>query len=127
MSAEAADLWSRARRSLQSARLLAVEDPDACASRAYYAAFYAMSALFALRGKTFTKHTALEAAVHRDLVRGEHWPPATGADYTALQALRTTGDYGGKLHVRERDAAEAVAAAERILEAVRVRHPNDFT
>jgi uncharacterized protein (UPF0332 family) len=124
---EASDLWSRATRSLESARLLAAADPDGCASRAYYAAFYAVSALFALRGRTFRKHSALEAAVHRDLVRGEQWPAAIGADFTALQALRTTGDYGGKLHVRERDAAEAVAAAGRVLEAVRLRHPDLFT
>jgi hypothetical protein len=36
---------------------------------AYHAVFHAVSALFALQGKTFTMHRALEASVHRDLVR----------------------------------------------------------
>ena len=127
MTVEAADLWARAQRSPQSAGILEHEDPDACASRAYYAAFYAVSALFALRGRTFTKHPAVEAAVHRDLVHGESWPAAIGADFSALQALRSTGDYGGKLHVSQGDAAEALAAAQRILEAVRGRHPEVLT
>ena len=60
--------WERANRTLDSAMKLATSDPDSAASRAYYAAFHAVTALFALREKTFIKHSALRAAVHRDLV-----------------------------------------------------------
>jgi uncharacterized protein (UPF0332 family) len=59
MNQDARDLWTRTVRSHKTATKLVSEDPDAAASRAYYAAFYAVSALFALQGKTFTKHRAL--------------------------------------------------------------------
>ena len=36
-----------------------------------------------------------------------------------LHRLRDAGDYGGEAHVSEKSAGEAIAAAERILEAVR--------
>jgi uncharacterized protein (UPF0332 family) len=82
MNQEAHALWLRAVRSYKSAAKLADEDPDAAASRAYYAAFHAVSALFALQGKTFTKHRALEAAVHRDLVRTQMWAVDLGAAFS---------------------------------------------
>ncbi|HEX2225225.1 MAG TPA: HEPN domain-containing protein [Thermoanaerobaculia bacterium] len=56
MSPEVLDFWSRARKALETAEGLIEQDPDASASRSYYAAFYAVSALLALEGKSFRKH-----------------------------------------------------------------------
>ena len=61
--------WGCAGRSIASAERLADSDPDSAVSRAYYAAFHAVNALFALRGKSFTKHSSLRAAIHRELIR----------------------------------------------------------
>ena len=61
--------WHRARRTLTSAEQLIAGDSDSAASRAYYAAFHAVTALFAGRRQTFAKHAGLRAAIHRDLVR----------------------------------------------------------
>ncbi len=91
---------------------------DAAASRAYYAAFYAVSALFAARGQIFSKHSAVEAAVHRELVRSGHWPQEHGKAYSRLSQLRARGDYGGGKHVEPADAEEALAAAHGIVRAV---------
>jgi uncharacterized protein (UPF0332 family) len=44
---EVADYWARAIQALQTAESLVDRDPDASSSRAYYAAFYAVSALLA--------------------------------------------------------------------------------
>ena len=74
MTPEIEALWSRAIRSLWSARTIAGEDPDSAASRAYYAAFHAVTVLFKFEGRDFQRHTALEAAVHRDLVKAGKWP-----------------------------------------------------
>jgi len=93
--------------------------PDAAASRAYYAAFYAVSALFALSDRTFSKHSAVEAAVHRDLVKSGKWPAELGKDYSQLVGLRETGDYGGGQHVSAKDAKDAVEKARRIVQAIR--------
>ena len=119
MNQETHELWIRAVRSCKSASKLAEEDPDSAASRAYYAAFYAVSALFALQGKTFTQHRAVEAAVHRDLVQSKTWSVDLGAAFSWLVRLRRTGDYGGSMHVSLDEAQEAVEKARSILHAVR--------
>jgi uncharacterized protein (UPF0332 family) len=118
MNADAADLWSRALQALDTADSLLQSDPDASASRAYYAAFNAVSAHFAVHGQTFTKHSAVESAVHRDLVKSGLWVAELGASYTSLVNIRTTGDYGGGVHVTNNDARAACAAARTILMAV---------
>jgi uncharacterized protein (UPF0332 family) len=119
LKAEATDYWQRAVQALQTAEGLIESDPDAAASRAYYAAFYAVSALFALQQQVFVKHTAVERAVHRDLVRPGHWPVEAGASYSWLASLRNTGDYGGGDHVEPEDARLAADRARLILETVR--------
>ncbi len=60
MSSEkyAADLWQRSEEALRTAETDLAVSFDAAASRAYYAAFYAVSALFALEGREFVKHSA---------------------------------------------------------------------
>lgn len=119
MTPEVSDHWQRAVQALRTAEALVETDPDASASRAYYAAFHGISALFALRQQTFTKHTAIESAVHRDLVKPGLWPVEVGAAFSWLASLRYTGDYGGQEHVLPEDARAAVERARLILETVR--------
>lgn len=126
MSRESQDLWERARESLRAAEVVLPVSADAAASRAYYAAFFAVSALFVLDSRTFRRHAAVEAAVHRDLVRTGKWPAAAGANYSRLFELRQTGDYGVAEHVRPQDARQAVEAARDILSAVSAEHPEEF-
>ena len=126
MNAQAETFWGRARDSLKAAELLLPNHPDAAASRAYYAAFYAVSALFALRGRDFSKHTAVEAAVHRDLVRPGLWEERLGQAYSELVRFRQRGDYGGPLHVTLSEAQESLRLAQDILAAVHGAHPEDL-
>lgn len=118
MRAFATTEWDRARRALASARALAETDPDSAASRAYYAAFHALTAYFALGERTFTKHSAIRAALHRDLVQPGGLPEPQGRDYDFLMDLRETGDYGGLMHVTADSARQAVAKAEAFLAAI---------
>ena len=119
MSKYVKEMWRRAEEALKTAEVDIQVSPDACASRAYYAAFYAVSALFAREDREFTKHTAVRAAVHRDLVKAGRWPVSAGQDYSFLYQLRQTGDYGGAQHVSHAEAREALQAAERILRLAR--------
>lgn len=124
MTEYAQDLWQRAHRALETARNdLESGDCDASASRAYYAAFYAISAVFALEGRFFQKHSALEASLHRDLVNSGRFPTVLGSDYRSIRLLRNTGDYGGMEHVTADQAREAINAARRIIVAVGKVHP----
>lgn len=126
MTGETDSLWHRAHQALQTAQSNLSIDPDAAASRAYYAAFYAVSALFAFQGRSFSKHSAVESAVHRDLIKTGHWPVERGKDYSFLLRLRSTGDYGGGIHVSAEEATEAIAVAHRILQAVHETSPETF-
>lgn len=127
MTSEVTDYWRRAVQALQTAESLVESDPDASASRAYYAACYAISALFAFQQQSFTKHTALERAVHRDLVKPGLWPVEAGTAFSWLSSLRYTGDYGGREHVLPDDAKIAVERARLILETVRTTSPEPLS
>jgi len=110
--------WQRARHALASAGQLVGTDNDSAASRAFYAAFHALTALFALRGQSFSKHSALRAALHRDLILTGQWPAALGSAYDLLTDLRETGDYGGLTRVSVESAQIALHKAQDILIAV---------
>ena len=126
MTPEVSDYWNRAAQALRTSEALVDADPDASASRAYYAAFYAVSALFAFQQLNFKKHTALEQAVHRDLVKPGLWPAEVGRAFSWLVSLRYTGDYGGRDHVLSDDAKLAVERARLVLETVRKTVPESL-
>ena len=126
MNAEALDYWERAQDSLRAARLCLPVSSDTAASRAYYAAFYAVSAWLACCGRSFTKHAAVAAAVHRDLVNAGLWSRELGEGYSRLLRRREIGDYGGGRHVAAEEAEESVRWAEQILQAVAQLAPNEF-
>jgi uncharacterized protein (UPF0332 family) len=119
LTSEVSDLWLRAVQALRTAESLVESDPDASASRAYYAA----SAFFAFQQQGFSKHTAIERAVHRDLVKPGVWPVEIGTAFSWLANVRHTGDYGGVAHVLPEEATTAVEKARLILETVRSTAP----
>ncbi len=126
MNPEAADWWTRAVRAFQSANvLLAAGDMDRAGSTAYYAAFYAVSALFTLEDedRPFHKHSAVRAAVHRELVNTGRWSSELGSSYSHLFDLRITGDYGAGEHVNEEQARRSIEMGRAILERVREETP----
>ncbi len=119
-------LWQRAKRAQRTAILLATEDPNAFASRAYYAAFYAVSAPFMHEGHRFRKHSGIESAVHRDLVHAGRWSKILGSQYSFLLDARSVGDYGGYADVNPSAIERSLEAVEDILTAVQQLHPDLF-
>jgi hypothetical protein len=118
MSHFAPNEWLRSSRALDSARQLVESDPDSAASRAYYAAFHALTAWFAVRGQTFDKHTAIRAALHRDLVKAGLLSQGTAEDYDFLLDLREAGDYGGESLVSVSSARLALEKAAAFVAAI---------
>lgn len=126
MSREAYALWNRAIKTHHLAKRIAGEEPDSATSRAYYAAFYAVSARFMSEGRSFTKHSAVETALHRDLVKTGLWPIELGDAYSSLREIRMTADYGGDLSVDVEGAKDAVESAWRIIKTVHKENPELF-
>jgi uncharacterized protein (UPF0332 family) len=123
MTADVRLFWRHAENALRSAQKNVAIDPSTAGNRAYYAAFYAVSALFMLEGKTYRRHAALESAVHRDLVNTGRWPTSLGAAYRKLHERRSTADYDMLRFLSNEEAQEAVRLAEIIVEKVRATCP----
>jgi uncharacterized protein (UPF0332 family) len=119
-------LWRKAVEDLSAIRLLGPSFANITASRAYYAVFHAVSAHFALQGREFTRHQAVQAAVHRDLVKPGIWSVDHGRWYDELLELRHLGDYGSDGDVPTLAAEEATANSEQLVEAIHALHPDVF-
>jgi len=119
--------WTKATRSLAAAQAILATDPDSSASRAYYAAFHGVTAVLAGRGMEFTKHTAVRAALHRDLIQAGLLPADLGRDYDFLLDLRETADYGGVAEASLSAATKAIEKARTILAAIEPLLPDDAT
>ena len=110
--AEVIAYWRRALEAQQEMQvLLERQFFRAAVSRAYYAAYYATSALLLARGQDYSRHSAIIAAVHRDLVKTGQMSVATARWLNNLFALRTRGDYDVVEPVSEIEAAEALTQA----------------
>jgi len=120
------EYWSRAVKALELAEDFFHKDFDSAASKAYYAAFYAVTALFLLGGKSFKKHSGLRTALHREWVKSGKWSSDLGEDYDSLIEMRWIGDYGGLSHISEKNAKKSLQAAKHILQAVHQAHPDIF-
>ena len=116
--------WTKAMRSLAAAEATLVTDPDSAASRAYYAAFHGVTATLAARGMDFTKHTAVRAALHRDLIQSGALSVELGRDYDFLLDLRETVDYGGVAEASLASATKAIEKARMILAALQPLLPD---
>lgn len=122
MTPEIARLMAKARRSLANARRSAGDgDYDFAVSRAYYAMFYAATALLMTRGRTFSRHSGLVAAFNQELVR-------TGeidiAHFTALDETfraRNAADYGYEDLIGTEESERALRAAEGFVTAAEAK------
>lgn len=110
----------RAEDSLQAAKELTRKDYyDFAASRAYYAAFYAATAVLLNEGLDFSKHSGVIVSIHQRFVKTGKLSKEQGKDLNWLFEIRNVGDYGGAAHVSRSEAEQAIQAAERFLQAVK--------
>ena len=106
----------RAETSIQAARELATSGYfDFVASRAYYAAFYAATALLLSQELEFGRHSGVIASIHQMFVKTGKLDKKHGKDLNWLFELRGVGDYGATIHVSQQDAGKAIETAEDFL------------
>ena len=110
----------RAGQSFQAARELADRGfYDFAAARAYYAAFYAATALLLHEGLEMSKHSRVIATIHRGFVKTGKLDKAQGKALNWLFELRNVGDYGVTEHVSQQEAERAIQAAKDFLAAIK--------
>jgi uncharacterized protein (UPF0332 family) len=109
----------RADQSIRAAReLLSRGYYDFVASRAYYAVFYAATAILLHEELEFSKHSAVIASIHQRFVKTGRLDKKYGKDLNWLFELRGVGDYGATVHVSRQDAGKAIRAAEGFVQAI---------
>jgi len=110
----------RAEQSIQAARqLVSGGYHDFGASRAYYAAFYAATAILLDEGLELSKHSAVIASIHQRFVKTGRLGKEQGKALNWLFELRSVGDYGGTIHVSRQEVEQAIEAAERFVETIK--------
>ena len=112
-------MLSKSRRSLKAAQShLNETDYDFAASRAYYAAFYAMEAALLSQGVTCSTHGGVLATFSARFIKTGMFPTEFGAKATRLFRERQIGDYEFDVSVTLPDAEQDVAMASEIVEAI---------
>jgi hypothetical protein len=86
--------WEKALESLETAqRELDAGDYAFAINRAYYALFYAVSALLLEEGRRFGKHSSVRAAFNREIIKPGRLSREHGKLYNQLFRDRQEGDY----------------------------------
>lgn len=119
--------WKRALASIGTAERESTLNPNDSASSAYYAAFYAVSALLAVKGMIFNSHDGVDIALNRDLIKTGIFPRAIGQKYKSLRKSRNIGDYMVSSDISIEEAKEDLATAKAIIEAVYHQKPEELT
>jgi uncharacterized protein (UPF0332 family) len=112
--------WTRAMESLAAARRdLAAGDQTFAISRAYYALFYAASALLLQEGRTFKRHAGVQAAFNREVIKAGRLGNEHGELYNRLFDDRLAGDYAAFAEFDEAYVEEQLRGCEAFLREIR--------
>ena len=84
-------------------------------NRAYFAAFYAASAVLLSRGHRFAKHSGVRAVLHRQLVKTGLLEERWGRLYDRLFEERQHGDYVEFVSFDGKDVATVVEQAAALV------------
>ena len=96
---------------LSAASELAARRFDFAANRAYYASFYAASAVLLVAGRKFVKHSGVRGAVHQDLVKTGSLDSDWGKAYDRMFETRQAADYLELFELEEAQAGELLDLA----------------
>lgn len=88
-------------------------------SRAYYAAFHAVSAALLSKGETYSSHAQVLGRFNKTFIHHGIFPREFTVLLTRLYENRQAGDYEAMLSVTEDEAIRDVADARRVVEAIR--------
>ena len=110
----------RARETLQDAHLLIDQggSPGSIINRAYYAMFYAVSALLTTLGKEPSKHSGVIALFDQYFVKSGEFPIEMSKALHKAFDLRQIGDYRELIEFDEEQAQEIIDLTDQFVEKV---------
>jgi uncharacterized protein (UPF0332 family) len=119
MTPECGALLAAAQSKLEAAELLQASGKHGdAASRAYYAAFHAVSALHLAVGNSFSSHAQVIGRFNKDFVRTGLFDPVFTRALTRLFEDRQVGDYEAAAEMAPAQAAQDIADARALIKAI---------
>jgi uncharacterized protein (UPF0332 family) len=88
-------------------------------NRAYYACFYAVSAVLMTMGQTFRKHTGVRAALHSSLIKTDLLDVSWGKFYDLVFENRQRGDYQELVEFEAEELEEIISQAEKFVKVMK--------
>ena len=88
-------------------------------NRSYYAAFYAIKAIYTIRGLDVKKHKTLLANFNKEQVATEIFPREIGRKISTLALIREQSDYNDFYMASKQESQQQVAIAEELITLVR--------
>lgn len=109
---EIRDLIEKAEQFLHTAEyILSIEDYDSCASRGYYAMFFAAEAALLAKGLTSSSHKGVISLFGQHFVKTGIFESSLGNALNLAYRKRIIGDYGVDRRVTREEAEELLEAA----------------
>jgi uncharacterized protein len=99
--------------------LLRNDHSNSACNRAYYAMFYAASALLYSLGKTYGKHSAVLASFRQYFIKTGEFDKKWGDDYKVVMESRHTADYELYDTLEKESVMVIVAKAQEFVEEVK--------
>ena len=87
-------------------------------NRSYYAAYYAMRAVYTLQGKDFKKHKTLLAEFNKEFVATEIFPRTIGRKISMLALIREQSDYNDFYIASSAESQQQVEIAEELIQLI---------
>lgn len=87
-------------------------------NRSYYAAYYAMRAVYTLQGKDFKKHKTLLAEFNKEFVATEIFPRTIGRKISMLALIREQSDYNDFYIASNMESRQQLEIAEELIKLV---------
>ena len=88
-------------------------------NRSYYAAFYAIKAIYTIRGVDFKKHKTLLANFNKEYVATAIFPREIGRKISTLALIREQSDYNDFYMASKQESQQQVEIAEELITLVR--------
>lgn len=119
--ADLSALFKNALEKLETARILYENARyDDAVSRAYYAAFHAMTAALLSKDLSYSSHGQVIGSFNREFIKTGIFPKKYSSIIQALFDDRQVGDYGIFVKISKSTARDHINKAEKMIEAIRL-------
>ena len=111
--------YDRALETLEVAKTLyEAEKYKDANNRSYYAAFYAIKAVYTMKGQDFSKHKTLLANFNKEYVATEIFPKSIGRKISTLAIIREQSDYNDFYIASRQECQQQIEIAEELIALV---------